>query len=60
MVTHEEHMYSYGWFMSMYGKNHYNIIISPQLKLINTKKFITVMVAELCKYTKNHSFVPFK
>ena len=21
-----EHMYTHGWFMSMYGKNHYNII----------------------------------
>ena len=21
-----EHMYTYGWFMSMYGKNHYNIV----------------------------------
>ena len=22
----EEHMYTHGWFMSMYGKNHYNIV----------------------------------
>ena len=21
-----EQMYAYGWFMSMYGKNHYNIV----------------------------------
>ena len=21
-----EHMYTHGWFMSLYGKNHYNII----------------------------------
>jgi len=28
----EEHMYTHGLFMSMYGKNHYNIIISLQLK----------------------------
>ena len=21
-----EHMYIHGWFMSMYGKNHYNIV----------------------------------
>ena len=29
-------MYTHGWFMSMYGKNHYNIykVISLQLKLI--------------------------
>ena len=27
-----EHMYTHGWFMSMYGKNHYNIVISLQLK----------------------------
>ena len=20
------HMYTHGWFMSMYGKNHYNIV----------------------------------
>ena len=26
-----EHMYTRGWFMSMYGKNH-NIVISLQLK----------------------------
>ena len=25
------HMYTHGWFMSMYGKNHYNIVISLQL-----------------------------
>ena len=25
-------MYTYDWFMSMYGKNHYNIVISLQLK----------------------------
>ena len=31
-VQDEEHMYTHGWFMSMYGKNHYNIVISPQLK----------------------------
>ena len=22
----EEHMYTHGWFMSMYGKTHYNIV----------------------------------
>ena len=21
-----EHMYTHGWFISMYGKNHYNIV----------------------------------
>ena len=21
-----EHMYTHGWFMSMYGKNHHNIV----------------------------------
>ena len=25
-VHDEEHMYTHGWFMSMYGKNHYNIV----------------------------------
>ena len=27
-----EHMYTHGWFVSMYGKNHCNIVISFQLK----------------------------
>ena len=27
-----EHMYTHGWFMSMYGKNHHNTVISLQLK----------------------------
>ena len=27
-----EHMYTHGWFMSVYGKNHNNIVISLQLK----------------------------
>ena len=26
-----KHMYTHGWFMSMYGKNHHNIVISLQL-----------------------------
>ena len=25
-VHNGEHMYTHGWFMSMYGKNHYNIV----------------------------------
>ena len=25
-VQDGEHMYTYGWFMSMYGKNNYNIV----------------------------------
>ena len=25
-VQDGEHMYTYGWFMSRYGKNHYNIL----------------------------------
>ena len=29
------HMYTCGWFMSMYGKTHQNIVISLQLKSIN-------------------------
>ena len=24
-VQDGEHMYTHGWFMTMYGKNHYNI-----------------------------------
>ena len=31
-VQDGEHMYTHGWFMSMYGKNHYNIVISLWLK----------------------------
>ena len=31
-VQDREHMYTHGLFVSMYGKNHYNIIISLQLK----------------------------
>ena len=31
-VQDGEHMYTHGWFMSMYGRNHYNIVISLQLK----------------------------
>ena len=29
------HMYTCGWFMSMYVRNHHNIVISLQLKSIN-------------------------
>ena len=25
-VQDGEYMYTHGWFMSMYGKNHYNIV----------------------------------
>ena len=25
-VQDGEHMYTHGWFMSMYGKNHYNTV----------------------------------
>ena len=32
VVQDREHMYTHGWFMSMYGKNHYNTVISLQLK----------------------------
>ena len=31
-VQDGEQMYTHDWFMSMYGKNHYNIVISLQLK----------------------------
>ena len=31
-ILDAEHMYTRGWLMSMYGKNHYNIVISLQLK----------------------------
>ena len=32
------HMYTYGWFMLMYGRNHHNIVIILQLKI---KKIVT-------------------
>ena len=31
-VQDGEHRYTHGLFVSMYGKNHYNIVISLQLK----------------------------
>ena len=31
-VQDGEHVYIHGWFMSMYGKNHYNIVSSLHLK----------------------------
>ena len=31
-VQDGEYMYTHGWFMSMYVKNHDNIVISLQLK----------------------------
>ena len=31
-VQDGEHMYTHGWFLSMYGKTHYGIVISLQLK----------------------------
>ena len=31
-VQDGEHMNIHGWFISMYGKTHYNIVISLQLK----------------------------
>ena len=30
-----EHVYTNGWFMWMYGENHYNIVISLQFKKID-------------------------
>ena len=33
-----EHMWIHGWFMPVYGKSHYNIVISLQLIKINVKK----------------------
>ena len=31
-VQDGEHMYTHGYFISVYGKTHYNIVISLQLK----------------------------
>ena len=49
----EEHMYTCVWFMSMYGKNHHNILISLQLKLINFKITISMsfLVMGLFRYS---------
>ena len=30
-----EHMYTHGWFMWMYGRNHYNIVKYPPIKIKN-------------------------
>ena len=40
-VQDGEHVYTHGWFMSMYGKNHYNIVkqlASNWNKLIKNNK----------------------
>ena len=55
VVQDEGHMYTHGWFVSMYGKSHYNIVISLQLnkliflKMVN-KKFL---VNKTWKWKKN-------
>ena len=36
-VQDGEHMYTQGWFMSMYGKTHHNIVVGFQLKYIKKK-----------------------
>ena len=33
LVQDEEHMYTHGRFMSMYGKNHYNIVKWSPIKI---------------------------
>ena len=33
-VQNGEHVYTHGWFMSMYDKNNYSIVISLQLKFL--------------------------
>ena len=41
-VQDGEHMYTHGWFMSMYGKNHYDIVkqlASNLNKLNNNNNF---------------------
>ena len=55
VVQDEGHMYTHGWFVSMYGKSHYNIVISLQLnkliflKMVN-KKFL---INKTWKWKKN-------
>ena len=46
-VQDSEYMYTHGWFMSMYGKNDYNIVIILQLKEINLKKKPRIKVLKL-------------
>ena len=43
-----EHMYTHGWFMWMYGKNHHNIIISLQLKQITQKNNNFMTAVTIC------------
>ena len=35
------------WFMSMYGKNHYNIVTSLQLNLKNKRKKVEVTLEKI-------------
>ena len=50
VVQDGEHMYTHGWFMSMYGKNHYNTVISLQLnKLVFLKDVMTSQYYECAK-----------
>ena len=49
-----EHMYTHGGFMSMYGKNHYNIVISLQLKKIS---FLSAILSFWSPTAHGHSLV---
>ena len=42
-----DHMYTYGCFMSMYGKNHYNIVTSLQINLKNKSQKVEVTLEKI-------------
>ena len=54
-----EYIYIHGWFMSMYDKNHYSIVISLQLIQVNEKKKITHPLSWWCHPAISSSVVPF-
>ena len=50
----EEHMYTRGWFMWMYGKNHHNTVISLQLKW--NKNFLKIGLFHFLRKKKKRAF----
>ena len=61
-VQDEVHMYTHGWFMSMYGKNHHSIVkylASSQNKLINLFKRRKLSDTVSGKMKKVNKFVVF-
>ena len=48
------HMYTHGWFMWMYGKNHHNIVISLQFKKNENKQKTMLPITTKNIITKNN------